>query len=232
MTTTMIYPVALYTDNSKAQDGYRMSVVAFKTPSDKKGDATYKKPPTLFTSIPRIAVMVEPSILSKALQTAFEELQDTVVRKTIEQFLSDKVSIDKMGIADSLITPQGVADFAATEAISKRLSKEAIEAWFDKVLSDNLTVRLIERATEAGKEIGDETSPVMTAIATNIASAKKLFASLASPRSSFPDHIVKQLQQAMKLVDASEIETPIYQQLGSKLRAFLEPKEVTLELNL
>lgn len=220
MTTITTYPVKLYTDSSKPEnDGHRLTVIRWK---ERKDDASYKKPAPRCVSHPRVAIIVEPSILASALQSAFETMQDDVIRAEIMRQMGDAESttnVITLAISADAITMEAVAAYAAQQAVGNRLSKDLLESWFDGNLADNLYLRLADKLGI----VGTPTEQQGNLLTSNVATAKKLVTSLASPRSMYPENIVAQLEKAISL---AEDDGKIKSQLLAKLSLMKQPVTV------
>lgn len=218
MTTLAMLPVTIWTEKSVPTFSTdRLSVVRWK--------ATEKQPKPhapVCVSVPRIPIIVEPAILQAALRTATDDMQDALVRSIIES------SQNKLSpIPAEKVTTEAVAAFAQATNESKRLSKEAIEKWFDQYVSDQTMLYL-------GNKYGiNETSSQeqLQQINNTIASAKMMIASLASPRSNYPETTLTQLQKVISLCE-EESGKEMQEQLQAKITALLQPKAVTLALNI
>lgn len=218
------HTVGIHTDSSKALSDQRLSVVTFKTPKDKKDDQTYKKPVARSVSIPVLKVEIIPPILQAALQQAFHDLQDDVVRKLVVEKLESEPNVVSFDISDDAISFDAVAAYAASEAVSGKLSKELLENWFDENLDEPLTLALAAAMKLSDTPTDAETARLDAAVKQH----RVIISQLASPRAALPEKIVLQLQKAVALAPTDKVRNS----LDEKLKGFLQPREVTLELGL
>lgn len=210
------------TDSVKPAEGHRLSTVMYKTPKDKKNDASYVRPTNMCISVPRIKVSVTPACLQDALQAAFEELQDSVLRSIYEKAREDGKKV--VTVADAAIDFQACAEFAAANAVNGKLSKETLMKWFDENLAENLTVALANAL-----KLPDEPSEAEAAkLDAAVKQHKLLIVDLASPRANMPEHIAKSLLKAVDLAEDDKVKAS----LKNKLDVFIKPKEVTLNIGL
>lgn len=218
MTNTIhnLLPVSIFTDNSKpASSNDRLSIIRWK-----KTEQVQKPHPAVCISVPKPVINVTPQCLQASLIEAFYNLQDTLIRSLIEANTNKLQSIP-----ETSITQEATAAFAEAENESKRLSGDTITKWFTQYVHDNLILAL---ANKAG--INDPTETQMTQLENNATSAAKLLSSLASPRSMYPEATILQLQKVIALADTDGNE--LSSQLSSKLTKMLEPKDVSLALDL
>lgn len=209
--------LSIFTDNSKPQSTLdRLAVIRWKVTKE-----VTKPHPAVCVSLKKPTIIVEPKCLQASLETAFCDLQDKLLRSIIEGN-KDKLQ----SIPETSLSIDAVSAFAEQENESKRLSGDTIKAWFDQYISDSLMLTLMSKQ---GLEQGNATETQLSQIAANVNSARDMVASLASPRSMYPETTIHQLQKVISL--ASE-ETDLATTLNSKLTTMLQPKAVTLAFNL
>lgn len=218
-----LHTVEVHTDGKKPLAGQRLSVIRFKTPSDKKDDSTFVRPINVCVSIPILELQsVKPDCLKAAFDEAFQELQDAAIRKLIVDALEEGTK--KNIISDDEISYEAIARYAAAMAISGKLSKSTLDVWFDENLADALTLALANALGISDKPSVAETEKLTAAINQH----KKLICELASPRASMPEKLAGQLKKAVLVAEDDKIRAS----LVSKLDAFLKPKEVSLDIGL
>lgn len=219
----MTYPVMLHTDSSKpATTADRLVVIRWKTPTDKIKAAAYKKPATRCVSVPRINVSAEPAILNEAVTTAFQDLQDEVIRSLVTEAIES--GKDTLTIHADSISYEGVANYAKDKAVSGRLSGDIIKSWFEGALEEPLTLAFANVL-----QLTDNPTPEQLAkLAKVVEQHKELIVSLASPRASMNEKIAAQLKKAVALAPEERIKA----QLTAKLDMFLAPKETVLDIGL
>lgn len=224
------YNVTIHTDASAALDAnHRLSIIRFKTPTDKKDDKTYSRPVARCVSVPHVVLMIQPDSIKAALTACYEELQDAVIREIIVQAL-EAGPTDSTGklrvitVSDEQLSYEAVAAYSARVAVSGKLSAKVLQDWFDTDLKDNLTVALA-----AVLKLPDEpTSDQLAKLEAAVMQHRSMIASLASPKAQMPEKLTKQLNRAVMLAEQSKIRDSI----TAKLAAFLQPKEVALSLGL
>lgn len=223
-----LHAVGIYTDKSApAVTTDRISVVSWKMPKDAPTD--YKKPVARFVSIPKMQITVQPNVIAKAMQAAFEDLQDEVIRNIIENALdaglqNNDGSLKAINVSDDQISLTACAAYFDSKAVSGKLSKKLLEEWFDSDLASQLEIALIAALKMPDTPSAEQQAKLDAAVAQH----KTLIVSLASPRASMNEKLAKQLQRAVKLAEESKTKAS----LDAKLLAFLQPKEVTLDIGL
>ena len=220
--TSGFHVFQVLTDSVKPAENHRLSLIMYKTPKDKKNDATYVRPNNMAVSVPRIKVSVTPACLQDALQACFEDLQDSLIRKLYEDAREAGKSV--VSLSDAQIDFQACADFSAANAVNGKLSKDLLNKWFDESLAETLTVALANAL-----KLPDEPSEAEAAkLEAAVLQHKKLIVELASPRANMPESVAKSLQKAVALAEDDKVK----HSLQSKLNVFLQPKEVTLNIGL
>lgn len=221
------YVVGIHTDSTKpTNESHRLSVIAFKTPSDKKNDATYKRPVTRSVSVPQITLTIQPDVIRDALQAAYYDLQDQVIREIVVSSLDAGMqaadgTLKKIVIDSNQISLEACAAFYARKSIGTKLSKDMLASWFDSDLATQLELALISALKLPEQPAPEEQAKLDAAVKQH----RNLIVSLAAPTASLPDHITKQLQRAVNLADDSPVKTT----LSDKLHRFLKPvEEITL----
>lgn len=217
----MLRSIRLFTDSSKPEShDHRLVVLRWKETEKKKAHAAR------CVSIPKLDVSVTPAILGQSLTDAFYELQDTIIRELVEKHLATHPNEIAQTIDDADYSYEAVAAWSQAQAISKRLSKETIEQWFDHNLRDNLMVALAN-----ANNIGDDATPEQLARITKATSNyRTVIANLASPRANYDETEVRKLQKALS--NSESTDDPIYLALNSRLTKFLEPTKISLEMDL
>lgn len=208
----MTYLLNIKTDSSAAANTtHRLCVLDFKTPSDKKADSNYRKPASRCVSIPKLLLEVTPSILQDALTSAFEEMQDQLIRSIFTTALeASKDGNPIVTILDADISPAAVATYCAEKAISGKLSAEKIGAWFDAYLANDLELALAN-AMSLPDEPSEEQQKKLTAA---ISQHKQMLCKLAGPV-QLPEKLATQLTKAVNCMSAPQ--DKIAKQLLSKL---------------
>ena len=216
------HTVVPYTGKNKpADDLQRLSVLTFKTPKDKKEDPTYVRPAACCVSIPILRVHTTPSQIELALQQAFEGLQDALIRDVVVRKLEANESI--INLHDDQIGFEAIAKWAAENATSGKLTKEAIFDWFDENLADVLTLRLADKMVPQGSTATPEQEKKLAAAVTNYRST---FAAFSAPKAGLSKKVAAQLQKVLAL--AEDLEHRVVKSLASKLELVLSEDDPEL----
>jgi hypothetical protein len=216
-------PVQFHTDNSRAHPDERLVVMRWK---EKKNPNGSKKAPhaARCVSIPKLTVEVSPISLQEALTTAFHEMQDNYIRERVEEMLENNTQQMSINITD--LEHEAIAAWLKqTAAGSGKLSKVKIENWFDENLSELLQAAFIQRMN-LDETATPEQLKKLEAITSNY---KAAISSLASPRAVISPNIAEQMKKAIALAEEND---PTARQLRNKLEIFLQPREITLDINL
>ena len=204
------YPVHLYTDTSIPTAGHRMSVIRWKV---KKGEAEGKKLPTVYVNVPDLRVQdFLPSSLSTALKTAVEDMQDSIIRATIVTEHTAGTPLTAINIPASSLSYEGIAAWAAQQAISNRLSGDLITAWFNANLREPLLIAILTKNADLEED----------KLNAMVAKYRETIVSLASPRTSLNEQTAQVVLKALSLVEDSD---KVHEQLTSKVELFLKPRE-------
>lgn len=226
------HTVELYTGKNKpSDDTQRISVITFKTEKRKGAkeldgkpnpefDPTYKRPEARCISIPKLKIHTTPSELQDAMQEAFNDLQDALIRRLLLVKLDAAETI--INFHNDQIGFTAVAAYAAEVTASGKLTKDAIIEWFDTDLADSLTLAIAE-----AMKIGEKPTPEdERKLAAAVTGYRTIFTALAAPRAGLSKNIASQLQRAM--VRASNPEDQVFLRLDAKLKDSLEEKDPEL----
>lgn len=210
-TTAKFLPIILHTDSAKpATPADRLVVIRFK---EKKGSATPKSP-SYCVSIPDTEVFCTDELLNKLATSAFQQLQDDIIRERVETFLEDSSIRKEINALE--VNETAVSLYFDRVATSGRLSKDLLASWFDETLAEELAIALLNAVPSLNK---DEKK-----LAEAIEGHKKHICNLASPRANMPISLASQLKKAVLL--AKEEDGKIKPTLLSKLDAFINPPKV------
>lgn len=207
-----IYTTSIYTDSSRAANNdHRLVVIGWKTPQKEVGNASYRKPPTICLSVPKITISVTPEVLATAMQEAFYDMQNALLRDLV----SNKPAEQRVGLSfsDSDFDAAAVKAFMAGSATAGRLSKEKIESWFDSSVTDPLTLLLANRMALSNTPSSEELARLNKAIEQR----KLLLTKIAGPGVPFNSDITKQLLKSIEPVEDSLIK----QQVAAKLNSYV-----------
>lgn len=217
------HDVVVYGPTVKPFEGQRLSIITFKTPKERKDDPKYKKPENRCVSVPKLVVKTtvtgkNPSILDSAMQALFEDLQDAVIRKLVVEAVDDDAKV--ITVSDDQIGFAACAAYAAENAISGKLTKEAISTWFDADLQEKLEVALANAMSIPDK---DATEDQIAKLNAAVKQHKDFFAGCAATRPDIPPKIAKSLLSALKLAEEDRISLS----LKEKLQKLANPKDTT-----
>jgi hypothetical protein len=218
--------VSFYTDNSKAaSSAERLVILRWKEKKDKTTNSKKAATPARCVSIPKLDIAVEPAILKDALLNAFYEMQDAYIREAVEEQLETSPEKQPTINTASLQHAAIASWLKETASSSGKLSKAKIENWFDENLSDLLQAAFIQKLNMGE----DATAEQLAKLETVTSNYKAAISSLASPRAAISPQIAEQMKKAISLADEND---PTAKQLRTKLDTFLQPREITLEINL
>lgn len=212
------YDVVEYTANSKPKEAdHRLCILTFKTPAKEKNNPAYVKQKNLCVSIPSLKIKAIPDLLTSALQAAFEDLQDATIRNLIVNE-DGQVIPSKKFLVDAEINFDAVAEYAAANAVSGKLTKEVIANWFDANLSEPLMVALAN-----AMQIGDTPSAEDSAKLQKVLDQHKEMLKLcAATVPNVNQKIAKSLVSALNLVE----EDRVHSALRNKLQKIANPQDV------
>lgn len=216
------HDVIVYNGKQRPEQGERLCVIAFKTPSDKKDDPSYKRPDARCVSVPKLSISVTPQILQDALLSALEDLQDSVIRKIVVDALDEGKNV--ITVHDSQISFEAIADYAKEQAAGGKINKELIEDWFDASIADRLTVALAA-AMKYEPEKG-ALPEVEKKLADAVTGYKKVFMQFSAPRAGVSQKVANQVKKALDLAENKE--DRVYKALALKVAAALEQQDPQL----
>lgn len=222
-----VHDVNFYTPKSKPLTDQRLSVITFKSPTAKTDkdspdyDPNYKRPEARCVSVPRFNISVTPQVLQAALQDAYEDLQDALIRKLVVAALD--VGKNVITIMDAEINCDAIAEYAKLEAATGKLNRELINDWFDEDVGNELTLAL---ATAMKYDASTPNPEMEKKLANAVTSYKTLFSSLAAPKAGLSPKIAAQMQKALAV--AANKEARVYKALEAKIKMNLEAKDPEL----
>ncbi len=231
------HTVEIYTGKNKpSDDTQRLCVITFKTEkkkatkefTDESGkkianpdyDPNYKKPEARCVSIPKLKIHVTPSEISDAMQTAFEDLQDALIRKLIIEKLEKNETI--LNFHNDQIGFTAIAAYAAEVAASGKLTKEAIHDWFDNDVADALTLAIANVMKMGDKPKPEEEKRLAEAVTLY----RTTFGSFAAPKAGLSKGTALQMQKALNV--CSEKESRVFRVIDQKIKDALEEKDPVL----
>lgn len=224
MTTKLqAFHVAMLTDKSEDMllSGQRLCVVRWKTTKELAEAGRQNMRPAVCVSLPMIEIAVMPECLAEALTSALQDMQDVVMRRWIDsQILATPgLNLASLVLPSDLVTADGIANFHREDAISKRLSKAGIAAWFDRVLAEPLGIAFVERNSQIDDVVLEKA----------ILQHREILCKLASPRDRLPEKIALQLQRALELLPAQD---SVSLTLNARLEGFIKVTDMELGVSL
>jgi hypothetical protein len=238
MTTNLLtYTVSLFTSASKpTNQGDRLAVINWKDLGEKAAakyltdnGKAYKKPASRCVSIPALVVTPmesEEKNLAAFLTSAFQDMQDAVIRSIIEEQLAavtDTTTTPVISFTEHAISYEGVAAFAVAKATSTRLTKEQVATWFDEACAAHLAAKITAKLVPADQTPDNhEAARILAATAEY----KNRICSLSAPKPNYNEQVARELKAAISLADDTDGRTKTA--LLNKLEVLIQPQEVTL----
>lgn len=204
------YKVEILTDKSAAPAGFRLSQILFRytEANKKKGE---KKRDNLCVSVPCLPDLKagDPltELMAKALNNCLLDWQDELIRTLA-------VDGGATEIHESKITLDAILTHATTESQRKRMTKEAIGAWFDIALAEKLATAILKKAPHTKSE----------QVASTIESYRELYCSLAAVKPA----VTKQNAERLLKQIARAPEDGMRKELERKLDLILNPPQVEI----
>lgn len=215
-----MYDCIVYNGKQTPKAGQRLSVITFKTPSDKKDDPTYKRPDARCVSVPKLDISVSPQILKDAMLQALEDLQDAKIRTIVVAALDEGKNV--ITIMDAQINYESLAEFAALEAANGKLNKEAIDEWFESDVANPLTLALANAMKLPETPSADQEKKLADAVTVY----KNVFKTLAAPKAGLSPKIASQMKKALE--HAENKEHRVFKSIETKVKAHMEMRDPEL----
>jgi len=206
---------ALFTaGESKPATGQRLAKIGYKQTEamTKKGEIA---PASACVSVPQIDptdIRANIDRLLPYIGTMIENAQDGILRSLYESAGHTLISVD-----DADISVSACISYLAAEAAGDRLKKDAIEAWFDSEVAENLTVFLAEKLG-----FSELTAENMKVVDKHVAIYRQLISSLAGGKTILE---TKQINGCKKAISLSASADRIAQRLTDRLVAMETPKK-------
>lgn len=212
-----------YNGTERAAAGNRLSLILFRS---KKGEA---KKQNYYAELPVLELAASdamPTAINSYLQDAVNKLQDDVIRDAVCYTDED----DKIVVRSSFLPLtlaqldwQGLADFASATKASTKLSKAAIEAWYDEQVAPTI-------AEKAAAKLG--IADVSTAAPEQMQQIEKLLtsyqAAFAKMAAVAPNLAIEDAKALRKLTEIAEQDDGITKQLISRLDKIITPSSLGL----
>lgn len=174
---------------SQAFPEQRLARVGYKTTAKQKA-----KFPSVCASVPMIQdqeIVDRINDLVPYVRTMLEETQDKVFRSLYESSDGSLTSI-----ADSEISVNACIAWLEMESTGGRLTKEAVEKWFDSELQDNLVVLIAEKL-----KFDDPNEEQMVTINKHIKGYREVISSLSGGKTFLQPNQIKGVRTALALCD-------------------------------
>lgn len=162
------HPLQLFTAGDKALATQRLAKVGYK--STTKNPAKY---PSVCASVPQvdpIALKINADDLLPHLATLIEDTQDAIIRQKYED--ADGALIE---ITDEDISIPACVSYLNAAALGDKLSKDAINTWFDSVVFD-ACYAIVSMKLSYGEELTEEQD---LTVRKHVEAYKQVFALLA-----------------------------------------------------
>ena len=219
------YSVMEYHPKSKeapVADGHRRIIITYKAPKD--GPYKGQKPQAVYCDVHQRRIAAEPAILVAALQAKFEQLEEQLVRKLINDKYSWKDrKHTKLNISSDEITVDAIAAFAEATGLG-RLSGESIKSWFESVAVVPLSGMIAAKKGLA---------PDADAVVEGVAAFGAHFQSLASTKVALSMKVAQaMLKVCAQLRDAAseEEDDPMLTKLEGIIEPFAKPDESVADM--
>lgn len=230
--------VTLHTAKSQPEAGERLAVIRWKSRNETIEGKKITHPPfspTRCVSVPALVIAVEPACLQRALTEAATDLQDACIRAIFERELavngSQVCDPAKPTFTIDIDATSGatLAAWANEQATSAKFSGDKLVAWFDAMIAAPLLTKL---ALKAGFDLASGAEPTQaftTKAEAIIAASCKVIASFASPRASYDDSTLANVDKLLALAPAGDSMAEL---LTAKVQKFREPAAQTLDLDI
>lgn len=204
-----------------AQDGYRVSKVMYKT-NTKTGTIAGENSCVIIPVIEQDSVTANMDRLMKHVVTMLELEQDKIV-KTAHL---DKAN-ERNVVTRDAITLDAIIIALETEAVSGRINKEGITAWFDLYIKENLAMLF---ADKLGCDL-DQLDVATSKLSLTLKVYSDMFGKMASNITSYQPQEAEKLLQAITVTcDSDEAkQDAITLKLTDKLNKMINPVN-TMEL--
>lgn len=215
--------VPFVSGESKAMNGQRLAKVGYKETTDKKTGKKSQKFPSVCASVPFVEtsdVLEKVESLMPHIKAMLADVQDKIVRSLYESSEGQLQSI-----SDDELSVNACIGFLEAESEGGRLTKEAVQNWFDGNLADNLTVYIAEKLG-----FNDPTENQMVQIEQHVKGYREVLASLSGGATSLAIPQIKGCRKALELLGNED--DLMAQKLGKRLDAMEKPVMVKELLEL
>ena len=162
----------------------------------------------IYVAVLRADIVVEPTSLESVLCDAFESIQDGLVIGWLNEAKDEGKSLVGLDLPNNLQNVRGIAEASKVQAVSGRLTKEALQDWF----MDNLMLPIGEKLVNLG--IAPERAEKVVSIYMDG------YASLSNPQVTMKEEDCRKLlEQASKLSQTGQDRVTV--KVVSKLQGIL-----------
>lgn len=203
-----------------ALSGQRLAKVGYK--STAKNPAKF---PSIAVSVPQINpdnIRNNLDSLLPYIGTMLEKTQDDVIRNLYES-RDGSLKI----VQDHEISVQACIAYLESEAAGDRIKKEHIEAWFDRVCSENVFTLIAEKLGYASQD--SLTTEQSDTVQKHVKVYRDIMGMLAGGRTVLTP---VQIRSCKTVIDVSEDDSGIGTKLMARLTAMESPKPVAEFLEL
>ena len=202
----------LFTDKSgkECPVGSRMVAVSWKITAameKKAAEAGLPKPVkhaamAVYVPVLHSDIEIKPESIKGALLDAFDSLQDGLIAGWLNEQKDSKVSLSGLALPGDYLTVLGLSKLASAQAVSGRLTKEAIADWFMDTLAGDLTALALavpnlgaDKAVKAVKLVETYADGYASLANPNVAMSEKTAEKLVKQvrKVENPDKLTKQL---------------------------------------
>src|SRR5260221_3320398 len=191
---------------------YRHAVLRFRN-TEHKVIKTAQMATVSQIKLPEDFVLVMDAKAQQVFLGVLEDAEDEIIRNMYETHKASKVSWDELGMQKAL-------DYLTAERVSKRLTKEQIENWFNIAGKQFCDVRAAQICEAKGIK---DSETVAKQQAGTLNAYRKAMCSLAAPVPNLGENEANALQNMLVV---SKLDDDMAKVLKAKLHAILHP-EVT-----
>ena len=163
--------------------------------------------------IPKEEIEDKLTALMPHIKNMLADVQDKVIRSLYEGSEGNLSSV-----ADSEISVTACIGFLEAESEGGRLTRDAVQNWFDSSLADNLTVYIAEKLG-----FNDPSEAQMAQIEQHVKGYREVLASLSGGATSLAVPQIKGCRKALELLATSVEDDLMASKLSKRLDAMEKP---------
>ena len=208
--------VPFISGESKAMSGQRLGKIGYKEVLNKKTGKKEQKLPSVCVSVPVIEkeeIEGKLEALIPHIRGMLEGVQDKIVRSLYEGSEGALQSV-----SDGEISVAACIGFLEAESEGGRLTKEAVQNWFDGNLAENLSVYIAEKLDFVKPNEGQ-----MLQIEQHVRGYREVLASLSGGATMLSTPQIKGCRKALELLEVGIEEDLMAQKLSKRLDAMEKP---------